>query len=1041
MAQDTRIIRPLPADVAAQIKSATSIISLSYVVLGLVENALDAEATEIAVNVDFGRATCSVEDNGTGIVPTDFAENGGLGKPYHTSYTGDSSKRLGRNGTFLSSLAAMAILTITSRHRSYNSTSTIVYHHSRAAARLIPTPVHYQLNVRSHGTRVQVQDLFGNMPVRVKRRPATDSARRLREKEWEWLRKNITGLLLAWDSPVCLNIQGSDKGHVLRFKLPLPTPVPLESLSKPIIPAGSFNLDFIRSTLHTGTKLDLGDLKTWVKTSARTPFLTLRGIISLEPAPSKDTQFICLGLRHLRQDIESSILYDRVNALFASSAFGIQERLVHIRDEVIDENGTKRSLRQDGLTQKQLKGGGKGVDRWPRFFIRIDLNVGGPLPWRPELDLMEQRNSLSSTIKVLEVMIIEYLSENHLRPRIPRNKKPRVAPNDHSGSIEKRSSVPNMPFQQLNDNSDARFVNRPLSKAPTLKSGTTSPGDLVSNVKMPKIGRSGSDGIRADFSGWSRIKGSLKEDFPSARQDSQANMLRSVSPQNCNIVPKSIEDQDIKGCCSMAKQGILTLSPDALVHDHKTGTGPATAASTVGATATMLTEPSSSLHDSEHTESGDLILTWTNPVSKVDVKINSRTGSVVENQHELRFRSYSATRDTRVSSCQSKSNQKLRPSFTPNTIKPVAGSWADTFLKSWDNPIFRRSEETIPRISEKLTEIYGGQDPARGNDRLSHGSTEQAFTNSSMLFAARLAKHDLRDARIVSQVDKKFILIKVALRSSTHVRDDRLLDGNHMLVLVDQHAADERIRIEALLANLCVKATPVATKLVSTLGFHSGIETTKLSNPISFSIKVGEVILFEKHASHFAKWGILYNLNRSSLRSDRVEPNHESNIIVLTLPAAIAERCRVDVKHLIELLRGEVWKREEAGIPGPSQANYTNKPDLQCLPTSREADAEQSWPQLIHDCPQGILDMLNSRSCRSAIMFNDELALGECETLIQNLAACFFPFQCAHGRPSMVPLVNLDGSAYCSTLPVGKKQRVGRGAAGFREAWVKSVTP
>ena len=82
MVHDTRIIRPLPADVAAQLKSSTSIVSLSYVVLGLVENALDAEATEIAVNVDFGRAACFVEDNGIGILPTDFAEDGGLGKQY-----------------------------------------------------------------------------------------------------------------------------------------------------------------------------------------------------------------------------------------------------------------------------------------------------------------------------------------------------------------------------------------------------------------------------------------------------------------------------------------------------------------------------------------------------------------------------------------------------------------------------------------------------------------------------------------------------------------------------------------------------------------------------------------------------------------------------------------------------------------------------------------------------------------------------------------------------------------------------------------------
>jgi DNA mismatch repair protein MLH3 len=35
-------------------------------------------------------------------------------------------------------------------------------------------------------------------------------------------------------------------------------------------------------------------------------------------------------------------------------------------------------------------------------------------------------------------------------------------------------------------------------------------------------------------------------------------------------------------------------------------------------------------------------------------------------------------------------------------------------------------------------------------------------------------------------------------------------------------------------------------------------------------------------------------------------------------------------------------------------------------------------------------------------MFNDVLSLDECKALVKRLAQCIFPFQCAHGRPSMV---------------------------------------
>lgn len=62
-------------------------------------------------------------------------------------------------------------------------------------------------------------------------------------------------------------------------------------------------------------------------------------------------------------------------------------------------------------------------------------------------------------------------------------------------------------------------------------------------------------------------------------------------------------------------------------------------------------------------------------------------------------------------------------------------------------------------------------------------------------------------------------------------------------------------------------------------------------------------------------------------------------------------------------------------------------------------------------CPQGIIDLLNSRACRGAIMFNDSLTMEECQVLVKRLARCAFPFQCAHGRPSMVPILDLRAQA------------------------------
>jgi DNA mismatch repair protein MLH3 len=77
-----RSILPLPEEVVAQIKSSTAILSLAAVVLGLLKNSLDAKATKIEATVDFARGGCTVEDDGLGISPPEFREEGGLGKRY-----------------------------------------------------------------------------------------------------------------------------------------------------------------------------------------------------------------------------------------------------------------------------------------------------------------------------------------------------------------------------------------------------------------------------------------------------------------------------------------------------------------------------------------------------------------------------------------------------------------------------------------------------------------------------------------------------------------------------------------------------------------------------------------------------------------------------------------------------------------------------------------------------------------------------------------------------------------------------------------------
>ena len=73
-------ILPLAPDVAAQIRSTSTITSVEDAVVGLLKNSLDAGADRITVLVTFQRGGCTVEDDGSGIPPANFGENGRLGE-------------------------------------------------------------------------------------------------------------------------------------------------------------------------------------------------------------------------------------------------------------------------------------------------------------------------------------------------------------------------------------------------------------------------------------------------------------------------------------------------------------------------------------------------------------------------------------------------------------------------------------------------------------------------------------------------------------------------------------------------------------------------------------------------------------------------------------------------------------------------------------------------------------------------------------------------------------------------------------------------
>ena len=159
-------IRALPKEVVNLIAAGEVIDSLAAVVRELVENALDAGATRIAVSVWSDQWRVRVADNGMGMDLGDLQQAATAHSTSKIRTSDDLWKitSLGFRGEALHSLVALADLEILSR-RTSNVEGWRVRYNSQGE------PVQVEACAIAPGTVVTVSNLFGNWPVRRKGLP------------------------------------------------------------------------------------------------------------------------------------------------------------------------------------------------------------------------------------------------------------------------------------------------------------------------------------------------------------------------------------------------------------------------------------------------------------------------------------------------------------------------------------------------------------------------------------------------------------------------------------------------------------------------------------------------------------------------------------------------------------------------------------------------------------------------------------------------------------------------------------------------------
>eukprot|EP00455_Lapot_gusevi_P002945 TRINITY_DN11218_c0_g1_i3.p1 TRINITY_DN11218_c0_g1~~TRINITY_DN11218_c0_g1_i3.p1 ORF type:complete len:238 (-),score=41.03 TRINITY_DN11218_c0_g1_i3:50-739(-) len=198
-----------------------------------------------------------------------------------------------------------------------------------------------------------------------------------------------------------------------------------------------------------------------------------------------------------------------------------------------------------------------------------------------------------------------------------------------------------------------------------------------------------------------------------------------------------------------------------------------------------------------------------------------------------------------------------------------------------------------------------------------------------------MGRQTLAKFRVLSQIDHKFILCL----------------ASQSLVLVDQHAADERIRLE--------KLEDVVFGPQRNLRNY---DRHVLQPPERLYVTTHELHLLQRYREALQQWGFGWSVPSTQSAATRRYLSLTNVPIIFEIP-----------------LSGH---------------------DLQEF--LFELDQQHGNSRVF---PPAITRILHLRACRGAIKFGDPLPLEECRNIISNLSSCRLPFQCAHGRPSMTPIL------------------------------------
>ena len=223
--------------------------------------------------------------------------------------------------------------------------------------------------------------------------------------------------------------------------------------------------------------------------------------------------------------------------------------------------------------------------------------------------------------------------------------------------------------------------------------------------------------------------------------------------------------------------------------------------------------------------------------------------------------------------------------------------------------------------------------------------------------------------RIVGQVDAKYVLAR----------------SGSLMIIIDQHAADERVKLEEMLRGCSGGDSGFDEAIKDDFSTTRPTSTIRMTGTISLSdiveITLSDAYTLVNRPEIFTSWGFLFDL------------------IPVDENAALRSMISLKLKQ-VPVFYGEALNADDF----IEFVHYVSDHSRWAAPHSLFR-------------PPSLKRIAASKACRTAVKFGDILDLQKCTDIMSKLSETDLPFQCAHGRPSAVPLLQLQQPRGRSTSP------------------------